>query len=251
MAKTSFPTEEVNLPSRGHFYPKDNPLASGKVEMKYMTAKEEDILTSPNLLKQGTAIDKLLEALIVDKKVKLDDLLIGDKNALIIAARILAYSKRYDFTAIDDDGEETTAAVDLTTLNDKELDFKNIPQGVNEFSFKLPNSEREVVLRILTHKDEVELSKEAEALQKAKMSTGMTSRMKKMLVSVDGKSERVHINKFVDEELLSVDALEMRKYLFTITPDVDMSTTATYADGTEREVVVQVTAQFFWPSTQW
>ena len=250
MAKTSFPTEEVNLPSRGHFYPKDNPLASGKVEMKYMTAKEEDILTSPNLLKQGTAIDKLLEALIVDKKIKLDDLLIGDKNALIIAARILAYSKRYDFAAIDDVGEETTAAVDLTTLNDKELDFKNIPQGVNEFPFKLPNSEREVVLRILTHKDEVELSKEAEALQKAKMSTGMTSRMKKMLVSVDGKSERVHINKFVDEELLSVDALEMRKYLFTITPDVDMSTTATYADGTEREVVVQVTAQFFWPSTQ-
>ena len=251
MAKTSFPTEEVNLPSRGHFYPKDNPLASGKVEMKYMTAKEEDILTSPNLLKQGTAIDKLLEALIVDKKVKLDDLLIGDKNALIIAARILAYSKRYDFAAIDDVGEETTAAVDLTTLNDKELDFKNIPQGVNEFPFKLPNSEREVVLRILTHKDEVELSKEAEALQKAKMSTGMTSRMKKMLVSVDGKSERAYINKFVDEELLSVDALEMRKYLFTITPDVDMSTTATYADGTEREVVVQVTAQFFWPSTQW
>ena len=250
MAKTSFPTEEVNLPSRGHFYPKDNPLASGKVEMKYMTAKEEDILTSPNLLKQGTAIDKLLEALIVDKKVKLDDLLIGDKNALIIAARILAYSKRYDFAAIDDVGEETTAAVDLTTLNDKELDFKNIPQGVNEFPFKLPNSEREVVLRILTHKDEVELSKEAEALQKAKMSTGMTSRMKKMLVSVDGKSERAYINKFVDEELLSVDALEMRKYLFTITPDVDMSTTATYADGTEREVVVQVTAQFFWPSTQ-
>ena len=250
MAKTSFPTEEVNLPSRGHFYPKDNPLASGKVEMKYMTAKEEDILTSPNLLKQGTAIDKLLEALIVDKKVKLDDLLIGDKNALIIAARILAYSKRYDFAAIDDVGEETTAAVDLTTLNDKELDFKNIPQGVNEFPFKLPNSEREVILRILTHKDEVELSKEAEALQKAKMSTGMTSRMKKMLVSVDGKSERAYINKFVDEELLSVDALEMRKYLFTITPDVDMSTTATYADGTEREVVVQVTAQFFWPSTQ-
>ena len=71
MAKTKFPTEEVNLPSKGYYYPKQNPLASGKVEMKYMTAREEDILTSPNLLKQGTAIDKLLEALIVDKKIKL------------------------------------------------------------------------------------------------------------------------------------------------------------------------------------
>jgi hypothetical protein len=250
MAKTNFPTEEVNLPSRGYFYPNENPLASGKVEMKYMTAREEDILTSPNLLKHGIAIDKLLEALIVDKKIKLDDLLIGDKNALIIAARILAYTKRYDFAAIGNDGEETTASVDLTTLNDKEIDFKNIPEGVNEFPFKLPNSEREVVLRILTHMDEKGLGREAEALQKAKMSTGMTSRMKRMLVSVDGNSERAHINKFVDTELLSVDALEMRRYLFTITPDVDMTTIATYADDTEREVVVQVTAQFFWPSTQ-
>jgi len=250
MAKTNFPTEEVNLPSKGYLYPKENPLSSGKVEMKYMTAREEDILTSPNLLKQGTAVEKLLEALIVDKNINTDDLLIGDKNALIIAARILAYTKKYDFAAIDEMGNETTATVDLTTLNDKEIDFKELTEGVNEFPFKLPNSEREVVLRMLTNQDEKGLTKEAEALQKAKMSTGMTSRMKRMLVSVDGNSERAHINKFVDTELLSVDALEMRKYLFSITPDVNMSTIATYADGTESEVVVQVTAQFFWPSTQ-
>ena len=124
MAKTNFPTEEVNLPSRGYFYPKDNPLASGKVEMKYMTAREEDILTSPNLLKHGIAIDKLLEALIVDKKIKLDDLLIGDKNALIVAARILAYTKTYEFLTSSEDGSEATATVDLTTLNDKEINFK-------------------------------------------------------------------------------------------------------------------------------
>ena len=121
MAEVKFPTEDVNLPSKGYFYPKDNPLASGKVEMKYMTAREEDILTSPNLLKQGTAIDKLLEALIVDKKIKIADLLIGDKNALIVAARILAYGKQYEFSMINDDGEQTTASVDLTTLNEKKL----------------------------------------------------------------------------------------------------------------------------------
>ncbi len=250
MAKTKFPTEEVNLPSKGYYYPKQNPLASGKVEMKYMTAREEDILTSPNLLKQGTAIDKLLEALIVDKKIKLDDLFIGDKNALIIAARILAYTKKYNFTAIDDNGEETTATVDLTTLNDKEIDFKGMPEGINEFPFKLPNSEREVVLRILTHKDEKGLTEEAQALQKVKVSTGMTSRMKRMIVSIDGNTERAAIINFVDTELLSVDALEIRRYLASITPDVNMMTTATYADGTEGEVAVTITAQFFWPSTE-
>jgi len=251
MAKTNFPTEDVNLPSKGYFYPKDNPLASGKVEMKYMTAREEDILTSPNLLKQGTAIDKLLEALIVDKKIKIADLLIGDKNALIVAARILAYGKQYDFTMFNEDGEETTATVDLTKLDDKEIDTKELSEGVNEFSFKLPNSQRDVSLRLLTHLDEKELEIESERLRK--VSSGlvqtMTSRMKRIIVSVDGKSERAFINNFVDKELLSVDALAMRKFINSINPDVNMRTTATMEDGTESEVAVEITAQFFWPST--
>ena len=123
---TKFPTEVVELPSKGYFYPKDNPLASGKVEMKYMTAREEDILTSPNLLKQGIAVDKLLETLIVDKKINLDDILIGDKNALIVAARILAYGKMYEFATFDDSGEEVNATIDLTVLNDKEIDFDKL-----------------------------------------------------------------------------------------------------------------------------
>ena len=152
--ESKFPTEVVELPSKGYFYPKDNPLASGKVEMKYMTAKEEDILTSPNLLKQGIAIDKLLESLIVDKNININDLLIGDKNALIVAARILAYGKEYEFVTFDDSGEEVNATVDLTTLNDKEIDFDKLPQGINEFPFELPNSKRAIILRFLTHKDE-------------------------------------------------------------------------------------------------
>ena len=81
MAEYQFPTEEVSLPSKGLLYPKDSPLSSGKVDIKYMTAKEEDILTSPNLIKKGTVIDKLLESVIVTEGVKIDDLLVGDKNA--------------------------------------------------------------------------------------------------------------------------------------------------------------------------
>jgi len=251
MAKTNFPTEEVDLPSKGYFYPKTNPLSSGKVEMKYMTAREEDILTSPNLLRQGLAIDKLLEALIVDKKVKIGDLLIGDKNALIIAARILAYGKKYDFVVYDEMGEEATATVDLTTLKDKKIVFKGLTEGVNEFSFKLPHAKREIILRFLTHQDEKELDREAEALKK--VLTGglvktMTSRMKRIIASVDGNSEKQHINEFVDNELLSVDSLELRKYLNSINPDINMTTLATFPDGIEQEVAVEITAQFFWPS---
>ena len=250
MPENKFPTEMVTLPSKGYFYPENSPLSKGEVEMKYMTAREEDIITSPNLLKQGIAIDKLLEALIVNKKVNISDLLIGDKNALIVGARILAYGKMYDFTTFNDVGEEVEATVDLTTLKDKEIDFDKLPPNVNEFPFVLPNSKREVTVRFLTHRDEKEIEREATALKKVSSTVvkTMTSRMKRIIASVDGNSEKAYVNEFVDKELLSVDALELRKYLNSINPDINLTTVATFPDGDEQEVAVEITAQFFWPS---
>ena len=250
MPENKFPTEMVTLPSKGYFYPENSPLSKGEVEMKYMTAREEDIITSPNLLKQGIAIDKLLEALIVDKKVNISDLLIGDKNALIVGARILAYGKMYDFTTFNDVGEEVDVSVDLTTLKDKEIDFDKLPPNVNEFPFVLPNSKREVTVRFLTHRDEKEIVREATALKKVSSTVvkTMTSRMKRLIASVDGNSEKAYVNEFVDKELLSVDALELRKYLNSINPDINMTAIATFPDGREEEVAVEITAQFFWPS---
>ena len=134
MTQNKFPTEIIELPSKGHFYPEDNPLSSGKVEMKYMTAREEDILTSVNLIKSGKALDKLLESLIIDKKIDFNDLLVGDKNALLIGARILAYGKEYSFSFLDIHGEIVKAKADLTQLKEKELDFSNYDKGVNLFS---------------------------------------------------------------------------------------------------------------------
>ena len=250
MPENKFPTEMVTLPSKGYFYPENSPLSKGEVEMKYMTAREEDIITSPNLLKQGIAIDKLLEALIVDKKVDISELLIGDKNALIVGARILAYGKMYDFTTFNDVGEEVDVSVDLTTLKDKEIDFDKLPPNVNEFPFVLPNSKREVTVRFLTHRDEKEIVREATALKKVSSTVvkTMTSRMKRLIASVDGNSEKAYVNEFVDKELLSVDALELRKYLNSINPDINLTTVATFPDGDEQEVAVEITAQFFWPS---
>ena len=89
----AFPTEQLSLPSKGLLYPKDSPLSSGTIEVKYMTAREEDILTSANLIEKGTVIDKLLESVIANPKIKLDDLLIGDKNALMVGTRVLGYGK--------------------------------------------------------------------------------------------------------------------------------------------------------------
>jgi hypothetical protein len=245
MADYKFPTEVVELPSKGYFYFDGHPLSSGKVEVKYMTAKEEDILTSQNLIQQGTVIDKLLESLIVDKSIKLDDLLIGDKNAIMVSARILGYGKNYQFTY---DGEEHT--VDLTTLEPVELDFSKFTKGKNEFNFKLPTSEREITFKLLTQRDEKEVDSELVARKKLDkhQSTELTSRMKKMILSVDGNSDRTFINNFVDDQFLSRDSLAFRQYLAEITPDVDMSTMVVNSAGEELEVTIPVTLRFFWPS---
>ena len=245
MADYKFPTEVVDLPSKGYFYVEGHPLSKGKVEVKYMTAKEEDILTSQNLIQQGTVIDKLLESLIVDKSIKLEDLLIGDKNAIMVAARILGYGKNYEFTY---DGEEHK--VDLSTLNPIDLDFSKFTKGKNEFNFKLPNSEREIVFKLLTQKDENEVDSELVARKKLNkhQSTELTTRMKKMILSVDGNSDRTFINNFIDNEFLSIDSLAFRQYLAEITPDVDMNTTVVNSAGEEIEVTIPVTLRFFWPS---
>ena len=245
MADYKFPTEMVELPSKGYFYSEGHPLSSGRVEIKYMTAREEDILTSQNLIKQGTVIDKLLEALIVDKSIKLDDLLLGDKNAIMLASRILAYGKDYGFTY---DGEEYSA--DLSTLEPVELDFSKFTRGKNEFPFKLPTSEREITFKLLIGSDEINIAKEIlsrKKISKEENST-FTTRLKHMILSVDGSSEKSHINNFIDNEFLSRDSLAFRQYLTLVTPDMDMNTKITDSNGKNIEVAVPITVRFFWPS---
>ena len=246
MAEYKSPTEMVDLPSQGYFYFDGHPLSSGKIEIKYMTAKEEDILTSQNLIQQGTVIDKLLESLIVDKSVKLDDLLIGDKNAIMVAARILGYGKEYEFTY---DGEEKS--VDLSKLEPVKLDFSKFTRGKNEFEFELPTSKRTITFKLLTSSDEKNIDVETKAREKiSKTQTSeLTTRLKHMILSVDGNVEKSYINNFVDNEFLSRDSLAFRKYLSEITPDMDMTTKIVDSSGKETEVVIPITVRFFWPAT--
>ena len=131
MSKTfNLPTETVVLPSKGLLYPEDSPLAKGELEMKYMTAKEEDILTNQNYITNGTVIDKLLQSLILTKDVDYNSLLVGDKNAMMIAARILAYGKNY---VVNYRGQEYT--IDLSLLKEKEIDLKLFKDRKNEFKW--------------------------------------------------------------------------------------------------------------------
>lgn len=242
--KSMFPTEEVTLPSKGLIYPPENPLAKGTIEMKYMTAREEDILTNEAYIKNGTVIDKLLQSLIVTP-INYNDLVIGDKNALLIAARVLGYGKDYSFKI----GEETHT-IDLTELEDKELNSEHlIRPNHNEFTFTLPVLQKEVTFKLLTHSDEKKIEEEIKGKKKIKQEAGeLTTRLKYMILSIDGDYERKTVRQFVDNQLLARDSRALRKYVKQVQPDVDMTFEYEDENGeTQRGVNVPLNINFFWP----
>ena len=256
--KKEFPTEVVTLPSEGFFYPADHPLKSGKVRIKYMTARDEDILTSKNLIQKGIVLDELLKALIVDngegQAVIMDDLLLGDKNAILISARILGYGADYEFEMQDPStGEKVKDSIDLNMLETKQIDLSQFEEGQNKFTYQLPISGKNIEFKLLTHSDEREIDVELKKMRKFTKAGGVepeiTTRMKRAIVSVDGSTDKAEINRFVDVEFLAQDARKFREYLGSVSPDVDMKYMYTSADdGTETEVTVPMTVNFFWPS---
>ena len=243
MAEFKFPTEEVELPSKGLVYPKDNPLSSGKIEMKYMTAKEEDILTNQNYIKQGVVIDKLLKSLIISK-VNYDDLIVGDKNAVLIAARILGYGKDYDFQY---KGEEVT--IDLTELETQYLDESTMIDGKNEFAYTLPHTNTAITYKLLTNRDEKKIEAEIKGLKKInkQASPELSTRLKFMITSVNGETENKTIREFVDNYMLARDSRSFREHIKSTQPDIQMKFTFTGESGTEEDATVPMTAGFFWP----
>jgi len=248
--KTIYPTEEVTLPSKGLVYPLDNPLSKGIVEMKYMTAKEEDILTNESYIKKGIVIDKLLKSLIVSP-INYDDLILGDKNAILIASRVLGYGKEYTFKYPNTRGEDEYHTIDLTEVKDKELDSKYLIEAhKNEFSFTLPVLKKELTFKLLTHGDERKISAELEGLKKINKegSPELTTRLKYLIQSIDGDTDKKAIRDFIDNQLLARDARALREYLNLVQPDVDMIFDLEDSYGeTQRGVRVPIGITFLWP----
>ena len=237
--KSKFPTEIVELPSKGLVYPQDNPLSSGKVEMKYMTAKEEDILTNSNYIQQGIVLDKLLESLIVTK-INFKDLLVGDKNAILIASRILGYGQDYEFEI-----NGRTYQVDLTTLKDKELPKDVNYSNGNEFNFTLPASKDEITFKLLSHGDELAIEQELKGLKKINpnASPELSTRLKYIITSVNGDREKKTIREFVENELLARDSRALRQEIKRISPDINLTI---QGDGGE-DIAIPINLNFFWP----
>jgi hypothetical protein len=240
MAEFKIPTEQVTLPSKGLLYPKESPLSKGEIEMKYMTAREEDILTNQAYIKNGTVLDKLMKSLIVSK-INFDDLLIGDKNAIMIAARILGYGADYSF---EYNGE--SQSVDLSLVENKPLKEELFSNKVNEFPFTLPRSKNNITFKLLTHKDEQDINRELEGLKKINKDSSpeLSTRLKFMITSVEGMRDKKDIREFVDTALLAQDSRALREYIREIQPDVDLTF---FPDESSSRISIPIGVNFFWP----
>mgnify|MGYP005988988179 CR=1 FL=1 len=258
-----FPTEVIDLPSRGLIYPQDNPLSSGKVEMKYMTAREEDILSTSSYIKDGSVLDRLFQSLIISNgeghPIKYTDLVIGDKNAIMIAARVLGYGKDYNVEIQDPSSDKKQKEViDLTQFENKEYDGSNQTElHKNEFRFELPQSNRVVTFMCLTESKERlikhkldEYKKANRKLKKDEASRELTTRMKVAILSIDDSYEIKDVENFVDNELFAVDSRSLRTHMSKVMPDINLNWEFISEEtGGISEMTLPIGTGFFWPDT--
>ena len=241
MAAPKFPTEIVTLPSKGVLYDPESPLAKGEIEMKYMTAREEDILTNQTYIEKGIVLDKLMQSLIVSD-IKYEDLLIGDKNGIMIAARILSYGKEYSFEYA---GKEFT--VDLSEFEEKPL-HKEVEKGVNNFDFVLPHSKVPITFKLLTHKDERAIENEIKGLKRVRKDAfELSTRLKYIITSVDGDDTPKAVRSFVDNSLLAMDSRALRSYIKEVSPDIDLFF---FPEELVKGINLPITPQFFYPDLE-
>ena len=252
--KFMYPTETVELPSKGYFYADGNPLQAGVVEIKMMTAKEEDILTNENLIKKGIVLDKLLESLIVGpSNINYNDLLICDKNSLYVATRRFAYGDNYGPLEVKCPSCSNTNKININLgdVQDKDFDFSNVQKGTNNFKFQLPFSKKNVEYKILNSGEETQIENDIKILSKKLKSASVgqiTTRLKRIIVTLDGDPDKSKINSFVDNELLSRDSMALRSDIKNNTPDIDLTYNFVCDNCSHEERLdVPMTVQFFWP----
>ena len=248
-----FPTEIVPLPSKGLVYPLDHPLATGQVEVRYMTAKDEDILTNQNYLKRGVALDRLYQALVIGngegQAVNMNDMTLGDRSAVMLAARVLGYGSEYAVTVTHPETlKEIETVVDLNQLQPKPID-ESLYNNTREFNFVLPISKKEVVIRLLTCVEQKAIDRDIKAQDKAGIAVrNTTTILKHTIVSIDGEVDPKHISDFIDNHLLARDSLLLRSYILDISPDYDLSITIDIpAENYLETLPLPIDTSFFWP----
>ena len=216
-----------------------------------MTAREEEILASQNLVRKGVVIDKLFESIIVEKGINVDDIVLGDKNAILLATRVLGYGPEYKIEMTNSLGEPQEVTVDLGAVQTKEIDFELLSPE-NRYEFTTPHGKNKLEFKILTHGDEKKIDADIKALSrlnKGGVSAELTTRYRFMILSVDGQSDTQSITSFINNKFITRDTKAFREYIAKITPDINMEFDFEDDQTGETEVrSIPMGVGFFWPT---
>jgi len=249
----STPTELVELPSGGRFYGEGHPLhGQDSVEIRFMTAKEEDILTSQSLIKNGLVLDRLLESVVTDKSIKATNLLVGDKNAILIATRITGYGSEYN-TTISCPACEARQKYEFLLEEAKRTTTGENVEGVTltdngTFVFTLPLLNIDVECRLLTGTDEQAMMKAQKQKKKLKLGeTALTDQLRQIVVSIAGDNNSQTLASFINA-CPAKDSRAIRETYAKVAPNLTLHQNFSCGEcGHEEEVEVPLTAEFFWP----
>lgn len=246
-------TEVIPLPSMGKIYPPEFPLhLCDKVEIRPMTAREEDILTSRALAKKGTVVTELIKSCLINKNINVNSLISGDRNAIMVAIRVTGYGSEYDVdVTCPSCSHKYKNTFDLNSLPIKTLDVDPVAPGKNEFEFILPMSKKRITFKLLNGFDEEEINIKNEKMKKLgnQIDNLVTSRLSYSIVSIDNDYDRTNISNFI-RNMRAGDSLAFRKYMDKIEPGIEMKQeiTCPSCDHSE-EVTVPIGVSFFWPDT--
>lgn len=241
------PFDVLPLPSKGLLYPgqKDS------IKVEYMTAADENILTSPNLIKSGKVIDILIERKVKESPVPLDNLLAGDRNAIMIWLRATGYGEMYPVKLTDPmTAEEFEYEIDLNDLKTKEIGAQ--PNENNEFEFHLPRSKKKIKFVMLTvgmERDVLQKSEKRTKLTKSPITNLLTSRLERQIVEIDGNRDPNYIAKFI-QLMPAYDSLQFRQYVDEIEPGIDMNVVVEGPSGEPFRTTVPIGLNFFWPNAE-
>ena len=236
------PFDVIELPSQGLLY--KNKKASVKVE--YLTAFDENILTSPNLLNNGKVLDVLIERKVKDLGFDPKELLNGDRIAILLYLRTTGLGNEYNQMVFNKDSELVEGIIDLTTLKTKKLEVN--PDENNEFDFLLPSSNKKIKFRLLTAKDDDEINEiDKKALEKNKgVSTLQTLRLERSIMEIDGERDKMKISHTI-KMLNLIDVRKLNKYITDIEPGIDFKTVARTQGGESIDCFLRMGRSFWYP----
>ena len=248
------PVESVPLPSRGVVYdPNGNLYRKETLQIRAMTAQDEDILTSQALIKDGQVVSWLIRSCLVDKSIDVEEMIGGDRVALMVSIRITGYGSDYQINpTCNNCNHKNEVNVDLSGLGIKRLQIEPVEVGKNLFSFQLPVSKKVVVFKFLNSKDEKERQASRNFIRKqtdGQLDNGVTSYLENCIVSIDNITDKLKVKHFI-KYMPAKDSKALRKYISENEPGLDMSARFTCSNcDSHNEIRLPVTAEFFWPDT--